>query len=464
MKNKIIYWGITLCLILGFTACGENDNWVVVDDVQPGVYVSGSAVVYKSIAPAASFKAGYPDPDIDEREGVSTIFTWLKASGDLFITKADATGNIINYGKGAEVSSVTSELVAEGPAYKVTEDGLYFLIYNSNLSQLTIVPAKFGVIGAATPQGWNAESPFTSVNYNESTATVEFKGTFPFTKDQMKFRFNGDWGITIPYDASSTIKFHTNMGSIGDSDGGVALASSSTELKGGGKNLSVPLGAAYDVTLKLDLRTNKFSVSAVQGEIIKPTYPEELYMTGNEFGNWFSDPAGVVKMVPVNGASGSFWCVRYFTANQGFKWAPQPSWDGGDFSELASKEGYSIKDGNAVVDADGLYMVYIDMVADKIVIEPAKVYGIGNAFGGWDAATYPFTISGNKMTITTTAAGDLRIYAGSSAATTDWWTREFNIFNGKIEYRGAGGDQAAVPVAAGKKVTLDFNAGTGTIE
>ena len=68
------------------------------------------------------------------------------------------------------------------------------------------------------------------------------------------------------------------------------------------------------------------------------------------------------------------------------------------------------------------------------------------------------------MTITTTAAGDLRIYAGSSAATTDWWTREFNIFNGKIEYRGAGGDQAAVPVAAGKKVTLDFNAGTGTIE
>jgi len=56
------------------------------------------------------------------------------------------------------------------------------------------------------------------------------------------------------------------------------------------------------------------------------------------------------------------------------------------------------------------------------------------------------------------------MYAGSSIATTDWWTREFNIIDGKIEYRGNGGDQAAVPVTAGKVVTLDFNAGTGTIE
>jgi hypothetical protein len=41
---------------------------------------------------------------------------------------------------------------------------------------------------------------------------------------------------------------------------------------------------------------------------------------------------------------------------------------------------------------------------------------------------------------------------------------EFIILDGKIEYRGTGGDQTRVPVAAGKTVTLDFNAGTGTIE
>jgi hypothetical protein len=41
---------------------------------------------------------------------------------------------------------------------------------------------------------------------------------------------------------------------------------------------------------------------------------------------------------------------------------------------------------------------------------------------------------------------------------------EYNVFEGKIEYRGAGGDQAAVPVTAGQKVVLDFNAGTGSIQ
>ena len=40
---------------------------------------------------------------------------------------------------------------------------------------------------------------------------------------------------------------------------------------------------------------------------------------------------------------------------------------------------------------------------------------------------------------------------------------EFVVLNGKIEYRGNGGDQERATVGAGKTVTLDFNAGTGTI-
>jgi hypothetical protein len=46
----------------------------------------------------------------------------------------------------------------------------------------------------------------------------------------------------------------------------------------------------------------------------------------------------------------------------------------------------------------------------------------------------------------------------------NWWKWEFNIYDGKIVYRGGGNDQAAVPVEANKTVTLDFNAGTGSIQ
>ena len=80
------------------------------------------------------------------------------------------------------------------------------------------------------------------------------------------------------------------------------------------------------------------------------------------------------------------------------------------------------------------------------------------------------------MEITTDAAGELRIAskvkpsAPIDGVTTpngwiDWWKTEFIFFeDGKIAYRGAGGDQARRQIEAGKKITLDFNAGTATVE
>jgi hypothetical protein len=51
--------------------------------------------------------------------------------------------------------------------------------------------------------------------------------------------------------------------------------------------------------------------------------------------------------------------------------------------------------------------------------------------------------------------------AGSDA---DWWQMEFVIVDGKIAYRADGGDPVAVPVTAGQKITLNFNAETGSIQ
>lgn len=237
------------------------------------------------------------------------------------------------------------------------------------------------------------------------------------------------------------------------------------------------LGGAIDTPADVDIRvtaaisglTDPFISNTVSFKLTVETAPEyatELYMTGAEFGNWFNDASGVVKMIPVYETPGTFWTVRYFTAGQGFKWAPQIGWSN-DFAELGEKEGYNIEGGNAVVATNGLYMVYIDMPNDKITIEPAKIYGMGDAFGSWDMGAHPFTIEGNKASITATnASSELRMYAGSSAATgIDWWKMEFILRDGVIEYRGNGGDQnPRVAVAAGDIITLDFNAGTGIIE
>lgn len=236
------------------------------------------------------------------------------------------------------------------------------------------------------------------------------------------------------------------------------------------------LDSIYDIPPRTEA-TYDIRISATIGDVVTPvytnvvttnittylSYPKNMYMIGKDFGNWNWGNAGVAEMVPVHSTDGVFWCIRYFTAANGFKWCEVKEWKG-DFFELDSKEGYTTKDGNAFVAADGFYIVYMDMPNKKITIKTAEVYGMGDTFGGWNTASYPFTASGKKMTITTTAAGELRMYAGYPAVGGDWWKMEFIILDGKIVYRAKGDDQERVNVTAGQKVTLDFNAGTGTIE
>ena len=122
--------------------------------------------------------------------------------------------------------------------------------------------------------------------------------------------------------------------------------------------------------------------------------------------------------------------------------------------------------GNCFVAENGVYMIYVDTENKKLCVEKAKVYGIGDCFGGWDAKMEGalFAEQEGKLVGKTAAAGEIRLYAESSIATSDWWTREFVFFDGKIAYRGNGGDQDRVNVEAEKTVTLDFNAGTAVVE
>ena len=196
-----------------------------------------------------------------------------------------------------------------------------------------------------------------------------------------------------------------------------------------------------------------------------PPKESALYMIGDDFGGWDWSSDGVVTMTPVNGYVGHFWAVRYINAGKGFKWCKVKDWNG-DFYSIGEEIGYTVSGGNAYVAESGMYMVYVDMEHGKISVEPAKVFGKGECFGGWLVDPIPFSVTGQTMMCTTITSGELRIYATSDIAPAgvDWWQMEFVVLDGKIVYRGNGGDQERVVVDAGKMVTLDFNAGTGTIE
>ena len=173
-------------------------------------------------------------------------------------------------------------------------------------------------------------------------------------------------------------------------------------------------------------------------------------------------------MIPAHSEPGVFWAIRYISdATKGFKFSQITTDWGKDFTGLTTNDGYTVSDGNCFVAEAGAYMIEVDYKNNIVKINPAEVFGMGGAFNGsWDEGKNPFTFENGKATIKTTTAGELRMYAKSALEGTagNWWHREFNIYDGKIVYRAGGSDQEKVNPEANKTVTLDFNAGTGSIQ
>ena len=260
--------------------------------------------------------------------------------------------------------------------------------------------------------------------------------------DELKIRQNEDWGV--------------NRG------GAFAELGEPFAVENNGANIKVGRDAKFSVTYDPAEETVTLN-GEYTGEA--PSLPETMYIIGEAIGGWEWTGDYIVDMTPVNGQAGQFWAIRYLEAGKPFKFCAVKEWSG-DFTGLGEDSGYTVADNNCSVAENGVYMIYVDVANKKLCIEPAKVYGIGTCFGDWNEGmeTALFTAADGKLTATVANAGELRMYAASSIATSDWWTREFIILDGKIAYRGNGGDQERVSVAAGAKVTLDFNAGIGTIE
>jgi hypothetical protein len=463
---------------LFFSGCNSDDD----NDAQPvsvvedGFYVVGEATAIPDLF-AANADKGLMAGGINEandqtaRDGMYEKYVALEGGKAFALvlkegkteTKYGATLTLSDplSGDGEPAINVYKGALTEGGSLQVTESGLYHIVLDLNkdgsLSDklILVAPVQWGVRGDMNNWGFTA---FSTPTFDKTTMTYTLKDVQLQNKAGgiFKFAYSGGWKIELNTEA--TVKANTNLGS----DGALGL-------KAGGADIAIEWGK-FDISLTWTLEKGSLGGSFTHdvkrtGDADELPYPEELYMIGKEFGSWSWDSPSVVQMTPVHSHAGQFWCVRYFTASDttGFKWNSKKEW-GGDFANLATSTGFTVNDGNAFVATSGLYMVLVDYVADAITIEPARIYGIGDCFGSWDGATYPFTNTNTTANITTTANGELRMYAASTTTDADWWQTEFIILNGQIVYRGTGGDQERVTVSAGKTVTLDFNAGTGTIQ
>lgn len=210
--------------------------------------------------------------------------------------------------------------------------------------------------------------------------------------------------------------------------------------------------------------------------------PETVYIIGNHNG-W--DWTKCLPATLVYGTDNVYWRMVYLDG--GWKFNSALSWDGNEVgydrvAGITDNAGANITrsdDGNLVANNPGWYLVVITAnivgreVQYSVSINAPEVWMIGDVTGiAWTART-----EGWQLEVPTTADGSFVSPAFAADASADGGTRaycpieghdpwhsEFMVFNGKIVYRGTGGDQDRVSGSKGQKLYLNFSTDTGEIK
>lgn len=471
-------------LLAAFSSCEKKPAVDLGNVILDGFYVYGEATgnadkVLSQNAMAAGFnEAAEPKA---YRSGMYEKYIYLEGGKDFALiensnknkTFYGAELKEVNYGQGTEdapgknFDNNPNMMILQGkliigdtaPKMRVKESGLYHIVLDNNKNkdlaegaQIIIQKADFGVRGACN--GWG---------FTEGEQTVGADGVITFTWKDLDFPSKGEFkfsscnGWKINLDEEGTVKAEVSFGLEG---GKLALTST---------NITVDKAGLYDLTLVFTPKAGELAGSfSYTSKLTKESnLPEACYLIGDGIKGWEIQKGDALAMIPAHSEPGCFWAIRHIEAEKGFKFSQIATDWGKDFTGLGTDTGYTVKESNCFVAETGLYMIEVDYSKNVVTVSKAVVCGMGDVFGSWDEGKYPFTVSGQTMTATATNAANLRMYAVSTfaAATGNWWHREFNIYDGKIVYRGtAGSDPEAVPVTAGQTITLDFNAGTGSIK
>ena len=91
---------------------------------------------------------------------------------------------------GDEKGGATGNIASPGDNFKVTGAGYYLLKADLVAKKWSATQTTWGVIGSATPKGWDADTPLT---YDAATGT--WKTMITLKDGEIKFRANSDWGL-----------------------------------------------------------------------------------------------------------------------------------------------------------------------------------------------------------------------------------------------------------------------------
>ncbi len=482
--RKLLYLSSMLLIaLMVMVSCDKDDDDngeppVLVED---GFYIKGDGTALTDFDLKGLMKSTKNEVTQEPRASLLEIFVAVKGGSDGFNIVRVAGTEHTTHGPGADFGLVPEEdrdgeeprtadfwrgsVAVTDTKFTVPDDGLYHVVLDTELGKVVVARVKWGMIGAATPGGWGEDTELTAAfDLNK----MEFKKEEVILfEDPYKFRYSNGWKIFIDNDGD--VKINSNLGG------------SLSNLEPGGADIMHDDYGVFTAELTWELGepiTASLTRTGDGPEL--PDFPDKMYLVGDATAYGWATPgenedAVMHKLAGGTDNDGIFWKILHLEANEGFKISAEnwgsPNLDYGDVDEWDA-DGFEViaDDNNWTVANSGMYMVVLNLQDDqvRVSLREVAVYGIGNAFGGFESGieANKFTVDDEAKTVTSPALpadGDIRMYAAHPWIP-DWWHAEFNLYEGTIEYRGAGGDQPAVPGTAGQVITLMFDDNTGTIQ
>lgn len=220
------------------------------------------------------------------------------------------------------------------------------------------------------------------------------------------------------------------------------------------------LPVSKGTTVTLDVANNTADFGGTTPEVLIPEGVKQLYMIGDSFGEWDWTSSKVVSMENGYAGDSRWFYISYMRAGETLSFSTDKAFGKGNYAQLKKVTDYKVENDKAVVEKEGIYMVYVGLDTREIAIQPLTLSG---DCGG---ASVNFTINddGQSMSATIAKGGRMRIYpqipAVKGIKTFGSWKREVYVDpeTGDFLYRknGDGEPNKDYVWKAGTKITINF--------
>ncbi|MEN8224036.1 MAG: hypothetical protein ABFS05_01645 [Bacteroidota bacterium] len=235
-KNSIKLMSLILMAgLVIFSSCKKDeedeDPPVIVLD---GIYITGVAAPYNGYDAKGMMAVTRNEVTQTERASLYEIYVPLKAHQDFSIVQVE--GSVYTtYSPGADWGVVAEPTNDEpkdvdiqrgaveetGDAFSVDVDGMYHVVIDLELMKALVCEVQWGVIGAATPDGWGTSTVLPSTTgYNPNNMTWEIT-EMELRGGDWKFRYSNGWKIELDTTldlggGDKGVKVNTNYGGAVD--------------------------------------------------------------------------------------------------------------------------------------------------------------------------------------------------------------------------------------------------------